>query len=228
MKKTISNYLRVIREKTVILDKDLALLLGCDPRAIKDKIRKQLFGFSEDYLFKLTYEEASKLLQTTPLGASKARETPLLGARKQPARGRENDDRYLPYALTFCGVQYLSSKTKNLENKNRYEAIVGAFDSFPKAESKPANLSVKDGGSISGVIYQIRNQFVILDEDLAAYYHSTVIRVNEQVKRNPLKFPDDSSQVNRNSRPRPVAFLPRIRLCYPFDALQAGNRKESI
>ena len=123
MKKTISNYLRVIRENRVILDKDLALLLGCDPRTIKDKIRKQLFGFSEDYLFKLTHEEASKLLQIVPLGASKARETPLLGARKHPARGSENDDRYLPCALTLCGVLYLSSKTKDLETKNRYEAI---------------------------------------------------------------------------------------------------------
>ena len=189
MKKTVFNYLRVIREKVVILDKDLALLLGCDPRTIKDKIRKQLLGFPEDYLFKLTHEEASTLLQIVPLGASKARETPLLGARKHPARGKENDGRYLPYALTLCGIQYLSSKTKDLETKNRYEAIVEAFNSFQKTESKPVNLSVKDGGSISSVIYQIRNQFVILDEDLATYYHSTVKRVNEQVKRNPLKFP---------------------------------------
>ena len=42
---------------------------------------------------------------------------------------------------------------------------------------------------IESKIHSVRNQFVILDEDLATYYHSTVKRVNQQVNRNPLKFP---------------------------------------
>jgi len=40
-------------------------------------------------------------------------------------------------------------------------------------------------------IYLIRNQKVMLDEDLAALYQVATKRLNEQVKRNILRFPAD-------------------------------------
>ena len=36
-----------------------------------------------------------------------------------------------------------------------------------------------------------------------------------------------SSQVNLNSRPRPIAFHPRIRLCYPFVVPSGGEEERS-
>ena len=40
-------------------------------------------------------------------------------------------------------------------------------------------------------IYQIRNQKVMLDEDLAELYGVETKRLNEQVKRNIDRFPED-------------------------------------
>jgi len=44
---------------------------------------------------------------------------------------------------------------------------------------------------IKSRIYTIRNKEVMLDEDLAELYQVTVKRLNEQVKRNIERFPDD-------------------------------------
>ena len=44
---------------------------------------------------------------------------------------------------------------------------------------------------IESVIYVIRGHRVMLDEDLAGLYGVTVKRLNEQVKRNVERFPDD-------------------------------------
>ena len=44
---------------------------------------------------------------------------------------------------------------------------------------------------IKSRIYTIRNKEVMLDEDLAELYQVTAKRLNEQVKRNIEKFPDD-------------------------------------
>jgi hypothetical protein len=41
------------------------------------------------------------------------------------------------------------------------------------------------------LILTIRGQKVVLDTDLAALYGVTTKRLNEQVKRNHLRFPDD-------------------------------------
>src|SRR5438445_748006 len=40
-------------------------------------------------------------------------------------------------------------------------------------------------------IYVIRNQKVMLDEDLAVMYRVETKRLNEQVKRNKIRFPKD-------------------------------------
>lgn len=48
-----------------------------------------------------------------------------------------------------------------------------------------------DIATINNHIYMIRNQQVMLDFDLASLYGYTVKRMNEQVKRNIERFPDD-------------------------------------
>ena len=45
--------------------------------------------------------------------------------------------------------------------------------------------------TISNTIYYIRNQKVMLDRDLAALYGIENKRLNEQVKRNITRFPED-------------------------------------
>ena len=53
---------------------------------------------------------------------------------------------------------------------------------------KEESLIIKDVGSL---IITIRNQKVIIDRDLAEIYGVETRRLNEQVKRNPDRFPED-------------------------------------
>ena len=56
--------------------------------------------------------------------------------------------------------------------------------------------------SIYNRVYFIRGQQVMLDYDLAAIYGYEVKRLNEQVKRNIVRFPDDFMfQLTRNEIP---------------------------
>ncbi len=57
-----------------------------------------------------------------------------------------------------------------------------------KAEIVPVTIQVNDIGNL---IYTIRDKQVMLDHDLAALYGYEVKRLNEQVKRNTARFPDD-------------------------------------
>ena len=63
------------------------------------------------------------------------------------------------------------------------------------------NLALPDE-AIDGMIREIRDVRVILDSDLAALYGVTTKRLNEQVKRNPERFPDDFmfSSMRKRSR----------------------------
>ena len=45
--------------------------------------------------------------------------------------------------------------------------------------------------AVSSKIYLIRGRKVMLDEDLATWYEVPTKRINEQVKRNPERFPED-------------------------------------
>jgi len=54
--------------------------------------------------------------------------------------------------------------------------------------TKPAKLEV---APIKDRIHTIRGQRIVLDRDLAELYGVTTYRLNEQVKRNRERFPDD-------------------------------------
>ena len=53
------------------------------------------------------------------------------------------------------------------------------------------NLQMVEEQKILNRIYVIRGQKVMLDEDLANMYNVETRRLNEQIKRNPSRFPKD-------------------------------------
>jgi hypothetical protein len=55
----------------------------------------------------------------------------------------------------------------------------------------PTMASNRKIASIESAIYLLRGQRVMLDSDLAAIYHVTTKRLNQQVKRNRGRFPED-------------------------------------
>lgn len=53
------------------------------------------------------------------------------------------------------------------------------------------SIAVMEKVEIKDLVYVIRGQQVMLDSDLAKLYGYTVKRLNEQVKRNIERFPED-------------------------------------
>jgi len=67
------------------------------------------------------------------------------------------------------------------------------------ASKKTAGAAIMPIGKIARAILLVRGEKVILDSDLAALYGVSTKRLNEQVRRNIDRFPDDFVfQVNRN------------------------------
>ena len=62
-----------------------------------------------------------------------------------------------------------------------------------KAQPEPGRSPVAPGEHIERSILLVRGQKVMLDAELAALYGVSVKRLNEQVKRNPARFPAEFS-----------------------------------
>ena len=61
-----------------------------------------------------------------------------------------------------------------------------------KANSDTQEISIESAGSdIKSMIYVIRNQQVMIDSDLAMLYQVETKRLNEAVKRNIARFPNE-------------------------------------
>lgn len=74
-----------------------------------------------------------------------------------------------------------------MDKDNDEQTTVAVLD---KEESNITEQEYSDS-DIQGMIYKIRGQQVMLDFDLAKLYGYEVKRLNEQVKRNKERFPDD-------------------------------------
>jgi hypothetical protein len=81
----------LIRGKKVILDKDLAVLYGVKPIALRQQVKRNSERFPEDFMFQLTNEEAKVMVSQFVIPSKRS-----LGG-------------YLPYAFTEQGVAMLSS-----------------------------------------------------------------------------------------------------------------------
>jgi hypothetical protein len=54
---TIINKIYIIREKKVMIDRDLAELYGVDTRVLNQAVKRNLRRFPDDFMFQLTDEE---------------------------------------------------------------------------------------------------------------------------------------------------------------------------
>ena len=57
----IENLIHVIRGKQVMLDRDLAQLYGVETKRLNQQVQRNLERFPEDFMFKLTKDEAELL-----------------------------------------------------------------------------------------------------------------------------------------------------------------------
>jgi phage regulator Rha-like protein len=84
-----------IRNKKVMLDRDLAVLYGVETKLLKRAVNRNIERFPDDFMFQLSKDEYNELLRCQ------------FGALK---RGQHS--KYLPYAFTENGVAMLSSVLK--------------------------------------------------------------------------------------------------------------------
>jgi len=87
----IENKIFQIRGKRIMLDKDLALLYGVKPIALRQQVKRNWERFPGDFMFRLTDEEVKIMVSQNVIPS------------KQSLGG------YLPYAFTEQGVAMLSS-----------------------------------------------------------------------------------------------------------------------
>ncbi len=101
----------LIRGQKVLLDSDLAGLYGVSTKRLNEQVRRNRSRFPEDFMFRLTAEEAESL-------------------RSQIATlktGRGQHRKYLPHAFTEQGVAMLSSVLNSERAIEVNIAIMRAF-----------------------------------------------------------------------------------------------------
>ena len=90
----IAPLVHLIRHEKVILDADLAALYDVAPKALNQAVKRNLDRFPDDFMFRLTGEEAGAVRRS----------------RSQTVTLKRGQNiKYLPYAFTEQGVAMLSS-----------------------------------------------------------------------------------------------------------------------
>jgi hypothetical protein len=106
----IQSKIHIIKDRKVILDKDLAALYGVETRVLKQAVRRNIERFPDDFMFQISKEEfANWRSQNVMSNADK------MGLR------------HLPFAFTEQGVAMLSSVLKSTKAIEVNISIIRAF-----------------------------------------------------------------------------------------------------
>ena len=122
----IDNLIHVVRGQRIMLDRDLAELYGVMTGELNQAVKRQANRFPNDFMFKLTPEEAFRL-------------------RSQYATSKKNrgGQRFLSNAFTEQGVAMLSSVLNSERAVEINIAIMRAFVKLRQALTIDASLAVR-------------------------------------------------------------------------------------
>ena len=113
----IESLILTIRDKQVILDRDLARLYGVETKRLNQQVQRNLERFPEDFMFQLTKEEAelSRSQFATLNDGSDNLKSQFATSSEDSSRsqfatlnGRGHNIKHLPYAFTENGIAMLS------------------------------------------------------------------------------------------------------------------------
>ena len=90
----IENLILIIRDKQVMLDRDLARLYGVETKRLNEAVKRNIERFPEDFMFQLSHEEFESNLRSQIATSSD---------------GQHGGVRYMPYVFTESGISMLSS-----------------------------------------------------------------------------------------------------------------------
>ena len=95
--------IRTTRGARVMLDRDLAKIYGVPTKAFNQAVKRNRQRFPEDFMFRLTLEEAKVLQASRSQTATSSRLTDPLRSQTVTSSQR-GGPRYLPYAFTEYGA----------------------------------------------------------------------------------------------------------------------------
>ena len=113
-----------IRGQKVMLDFDLARIYGYSTKAFNQQVKNNIDKFPEDFMFKLTSNEANEILMSKNLtsseteilkskkSATKERDVGVLRSKNLTANQLSSKRRYNPYAFTEQGIYMLMTVLK--------------------------------------------------------------------------------------------------------------------
>ena len=99
----IDGMIRTIRGVRVMLDRDLAKIYGVPTKAFNQAVKRNRQRFPEDFMFRLTQEEAKALQASRSQTVTSSRRKDLLRSQFVTSNQR-GGPRYLPYAFTEYGA----------------------------------------------------------------------------------------------------------------------------
>jgi len=100
-----------IRGEKVLLDADLAMLYGVEPRVLNQAVARNRKRFPADFMFQVSASEYDALTSQIVISdKDDARGAPALRSQIVISKKGRGGRRYLPYAFTEQGVAMLSDK----------------------------------------------------------------------------------------------------------------------
>ncbi len=115
----IEQRIYLIRGHKVMIDNDLAVLYGVETRRLKEQIKRNLDRFPDDFMFRLTWEEAKSLRSQIATLNEESSRSQFATLNEDPSRSqfvilkRGQHLKYLPYVFTEQGLAMLSSVLKS-------------------------------------------------------------------------------------------------------------------
>jgi hypothetical protein len=123
----IAPMVRWIRHEKVILDFDLALLYGVEARVLNQAVKRNLQRFPEDFMFRLSRDEAEAMLHSETRAPVSSAPAPLHSSQIVMSSRKHRGHSYLPYAFTEQGVAMLSSVLRSSRAVQVNIAIMRTF-----------------------------------------------------------------------------------------------------
>jgi len=121
----IDSLITTVRGQKVILDAELARIYGVPTKALNQAVKRNQDKFPEDFLFRLTPQEAQEARRAVRVSAVPE----VTSNRSQTVTGsqKHRDPRYLPYAFTEHGAIMAANVLKSARATQMSVFVVRAF-----------------------------------------------------------------------------------------------------
>jgi hypothetical protein len=136
----IESQIFLVRGKKVMLSTQLAELYAVKPKVLMQAVKRNVRRFPDDFMFRLTREEAASLRPQRALLTERSRQ----GSRSQIVTlNRGENVKHLPYAFTEQGVAMLSGILRSYRAISVNIEIMRAFVRLRHTLAAHADLALK-------------------------------------------------------------------------------------